>query len=184
MHRPAGLFIVLALGVAGCSPPWTVIERSGPPSALRGAQGVTVSWDPSSLYVEGVPMPEAQSTMSPDERSRLDESVRRMGATFLGELAESLDVPLSVASGDVAEGEVRLLVRPVELERGANGAVGSSTVLVTRLDWILDGDVVDAVQVRVSQPPSMRRPSASERMRIAAGQSAQLAARFFTEARR
>ena len=57
VSSPALRLLLLALAAApllACSPPWTVIKTSGPPSTLANAGPITVAFDYSKLQVGGM----------------------------------------------------------------------------------------------------------------------------------
>jgi hypothetical protein len=171
-------FLVLA---PGCSKPWEVIRQSGPPSALRGAGPVTVSWEAADLELDGHPLEEGLGLLPPAERAALGSALRQMRSTFLGELQNELPVRVAAASDAPGPGEARFQVRLLELERGARGPVGGATRLVMRVDCIVDGELVDAIRIEREQPPTMQCPSVAERFRLLAADAAALVARFYED---
>ncbi|HJL18217.1 MAG TPA: hypothetical protein RMH99_21315 [Sandaracinaceae bacterium LLY-WYZ-13_1] len=177
MRRTVALASLVLL--AGCGQPWEVIVQSGPPAALRGAGPLTLSWDTSELELDEDPLDEAFSEMSPAARREVERSLSDMRSTFAGELGGQLPVRVAMASGTPDPSETRIHARLLELERGARGPVGGRTRLVMRIDWIVGGEVVDAIRVERSEPPSVQRPTVPQRLHLLSAEAAQITARFF-----
>jgi hypothetical protein len=177
--RHMGRILLVSLVVAGCGPPWLVVRQSGPPSALRAVTRVTVFFDASQALVDGLPIAEELARLSPDERADLDRAMRELGQTYVGELAASLPVPITVAQGPPAPGEVRCLASVVTVDRGGRGPLGRPTRVALRLDWSVDGQITDAVVIEESVDASVFRPSVAQRLRVAGGQLAHVSTSFF-----
>ena len=177
--RRSGWLLLLAFAAVGCGPPWLVIQQSGPPSALRAADRVTVFFDVSQALVDGVPIAQEMARLPPDERADLDRAMRELGRIYVGELASSLPVPITVAQGPPSAGEMRCVASVVTVDRGARGPFGQPTRVTMRLEWSVNGQITDAIVIQESVDANVVRPSVAQRIRVAAGQLAHVSASFF-----
>lgn len=171
-------YLGILLLATGCAPSWKVIQQSGPPAALLGASALTVAWEAQDLELDGEPMEARLALLPPTERADVEKALSEMRQTFLRELQADLPVPVSVASGPPAGREARVRARLLELESGPRGPVGA-TRLVMEVECIVDGEVVDAIRIEKSEPPSMTCPSVAERIRALATDAARTTARFY-----
>ena len=176
MRELAAVAMILS---AGCAGPWSVLLRSGPPPALRGARQVTVFIDTSELEVDGVPLAELEARISAAERSELESAMRAATMAFTSELSSEMPVPISLAHSPPSEGELRMSARFLRISRGARGTIGPATEIAMRLDWYDGTEVVDAIEMARTSSASVARPSISRRMRLCAVGLAGLAVSFF-----
>jgi hypothetical protein len=163
VSSPALRLLLLALAAAplmACSPPWTVIKTSGPPSTLANAGPVTVAFDYSKLQVGG--MNEQAFVASKKEKEpNYEQDWAKLKASFedgvLGGLGQTWS--RGVARGTPGQG-VGLVVYPTELSMGHYMVVASTNTSVsTMLDWSVNGQVTETIQVAGSQPATLYTPS-------------------------
>lgn len=180
-NRPIAL-VTLAL-LAACAPPWAVIRQSGPPSALAGAQQVSVATDFNSLMMGGLPVAQYIASHAPEEQAAFQEVLRATDEGFRAELANRLMVPTVAAMAPPQPGEVRVTARFVFMEQGKYAFIYKQpSELTTRLVWSVGGVEVDEIETYVRVTAEINRPAIIQRLRIAATITARHAASFFARA--
>jgi len=172
---------LLLLLVAACSPPWAVLRRSGPPSALAGAERIRVAVVTDGLTVEDQTLDDYLAAMDDEEeQASFRDQLATMASSFREALGDELEIPVEEVTGPPEEGEVRLTAHLVDLEPGRFAVmVAVPTELTARLQWSVGHQDVDAIETFVRISSDLTRPATIQRMRIAAAQTARLTAQFF-----
>ena len=169
---------LVALVLVGCAGPWTVLRSSSPP-ALRGASRVAVEIDTSELEVDGMTRDVYEEQLSANELSELDAALRSSIANFTSELSGEMPVPITVVRSQPSEGEIRMRMRFLRIQRGARGTIGPATTMDLRID-VFDGtELRDSIEMSASSSASRIRPTIPRRMRLCAVQLGTAAAEFF-----
>tara|TARA_B100001750_G_scaffold196220_1_gene168285 strand:+ start:1709 stop:2212 length:504 start_codon:yes stop_codon:yes gene_type:complete len=157
-----------------------VVRQSGPPSALVGARQVVVAVDYQSLTVGSLPVTTYLDGLAPDRRAAVEEVLQAMGDAFIAELTVRLAVPVVPATAPPAPGEVRVTARFQGMVMGKYAVVyAQDSRLITALSWSVGPTPTDEVQTDVFVPADVTRPAILQRMQLAAGDTAALAAEFF-----
>ncbi|HJK95113.1 MAG TPA: hypothetical protein RMH85_25570 [Polyangiaceae bacterium LLY-WYZ-15_(1-7)] len=178
--RGGALLAALLIGGVGCGPPWQVIQQSGPPSALRGAQQVSVATDFSQLMIRNRTLDQEMAARDPNEQAAMQEVINVMDQNFRQELSLRLGVPVVPAQGPPQPGEVRVVARWTYMDMGKYAVIyARDTDLRTRLVWSVGPQVVDEIEVRAVRNADRYHPAIVQRVGAAAQVTAQLAARFF-----
>ena len=180
MTTPRLLAVSLIVFAGACAPPWTTLQQSGPPPALQGAQMITLAFNFAELNIDGQPIDQVIPTLAPDERADLEGAFTDMQGAFMEEFSSRVSVPVQLAAGPPAPGEVRAEVAFTFIQRGTRGPIGfSNTEVVGQIRWSVGGQTTDAIEMLRISKPSLTRPSVAQRMRICASQLGSLTARFF-----
>jgi len=128
------LLALVAAPAMACSPPWTVIKTSGPPSTLANAGPITVAFDQEWAKLKA---------------SFEDSVVGGLGQTWAR----------GAVKGAPAAG-VGLVVYPTSLSMGHYMVVASTATSVsTMLDWTVNGQVTEEIQVSGAQSATVYTPS-------------------------
>lgn len=175
---PTLLFVVLALcglsGLTGCTPTWLVLKESGPPSALRGAASVSVSFDYSTLVVNGMGRAkteaewvEAKSAEDPTYPSAWEALKGKWEESFMAGFAAGSPVPVArtVADGEPPADAVSLVVMMNQLQIGK--FVPFNTTLTTvqaTYAWSRGDTLVDEIRTISYIAPTLLRPSVAPQL--------------------
>jgi len=171
-----GMVMVLA---AGCGAPWTVVTRSGPPSALRGANPLVADADFTQATMDGVPIAQAIGALPANEQSDVQTMLADLQQTFITELASDVPVQVVTSNGPLAPGEVRVTMRAIDIARGGHSPFSPPSSLTVRISFSVGGQITDEVEMTRRMNWAVTRPSAARRLRGLATQMAQMGARFF-----
>jgi hypothetical protein len=176
------VFLVASVvALAGCAP-WRVIQESGPPSALRGANHINVWFDYSMASLGGRPEQAWLATQPPDDQQAYSEVKQNLEDAFLQALASNVAVPVQhIQQPGAAPGGVLCIVRVQKIEQGKYAFVfAMDSELDAHLEWAPGGQPVsDVIGITTTVNADITRPSIIQRMRIAATRLGELAARFF-----
>jgi len=173
------LALLATLALSGCGAPWILVNQSGPPSALAGAQQITYASDFNQSLLDGVPIGQVLAAESPNEQASIQATLQQMDQELVNAFASGVSVPVVAAAGPPQPGEVRCTAIYTQMQRGARGPVGRATDISVQLSWSVGGQITDEVIVQSRIGPSITRASVSRRMVGAGRQLGQLAARFF-----
>ena len=186
------LFLIVPALMTGCGVPWTVIKQSGPPSALKGASQVVVSFDYTGMMVGGMAgdKPEAQWVA---EKSAEEEDYAKTWGDVKGSFEQNYvdeftaHSPIAATRGQVGapvpDNAVGLVVKLSNFQIGKYLVFGAkqSTVTVVHT-WMRGGAVVDEIQTRSVVTPSLVNPSIQKHVVGLGGQSGEFAAAFLEDA--
>lgn len=180
--RPALLSLLLLLG--GCGAPWTVILKSGPPSALAPITQVTMASDQSQMMVNDHPLPQEMAARDPEEQQALADALAGMETAFATGFTNDAGVPTLPAATVPLEGEARLTVRWTFIDPGKYAFIyARDSVLRARVVFSVGDAVVDEIEIERTVDANRRQGSIVERLRIGGEEIGRLAAKYFVEAR-
>jgi len=150
--------------LTGCAP-YTVVQQSGPPSALQGAQQITVSFDWSQVLVLGKPEAAYLAEKTAEEQADFQVIKQETDAAVLQGLQENggPGVAFAVAAADPAAPSV--VVQYLEVQTGIyTYVVNLPSKVRTRFLWSRDGKVTDVIETRAMVAASLTTPSDHQRM--------------------
>lgn len=185
------VLLVALVALGGCAVPWIVVKQSGPPSALKGATSVIVSFDYSALMVAGMGGDKseadwvaAKTVEDANYPTTWAELKSKWEAMYLEGIVDAS--PVTVARGDGAAAPESAAVVTVTLNRFQLGkyifiGASDSTVEVTHT-WSRNGQVVDQIQTRALVTPTLMNPSVFQHMVDLGRDSGKLAGRFLDSA--
>jgi hypothetical protein len=168
----------------GCTP-WSVIRESGPPSALKGAPRIEVSFDYSQASLGGMSEAAWIARQPPDEQAAYAEVKRNMDEAFLAALARTAGVSvIPVAPGVPPSQEAaQLIVRYTFIEQGKYAVFfRMNSEVQAILAWGRSGQITDEIQIQRTVEAELSRPAIIQRMRVATDQLGELGAKFFRQA--
>jgi len=171
---------MLALG-AGCGSAWTVVQQSGPPSALRGTNVIVAATDYAQANMDGLPAGQAIGALPADEQADVQNVLGEMQGVFVTELSARAPVGVTAANGPAAPGETRVTMRVLDITRGGHGPFSAATALHVRLSFSVGGQVTDEIEITRQMKWSLTHPSAAQRLRLLVVQVARLGASFLED---
>lgn len=171
-----------APALAGCAP-YTVVQQSGPPSALQGAAQVAVSFDWSQVQVLGKTEAAYLAEKSAEEQQDFQVIKQETDAAILQGLQERAGpgVSFTVAAADPAAPAV--VVQYVAVQTGIYTHVFNlPSKIQTRFLWSRDGKVTDVIDTRAMVSAGITTPSDHQRMGMAGRLIGKAAGKFFLAA--
>jgi hypothetical protein len=182
---PALRLLLLALAAAplmACSPPWTVIKTSGPPSTLAKAGPITVAFDYSKLQVGGM-NEQAFVESKKAEKADYEQDWVKLKASFedsvLGGIGQSWTQ--GAARGTPGQG-IGLVVYPTSMSMGHYMVIASTATSVsTMLDWTVNGQVTEEIQVTGAQQATIYTPSVFQHIPPIGSHIGNLAGRYLVK---
>ena len=180
-------FTLMALTLAGgqaCSPTWTVLQQSGPPSALRGLTSLGVAFDASALVPDNPHIDDTTThTTGNSDAHRL---VTRMNHDFLEALQIRLPtIEVVLMQAIPTQQRPLLTLRYVEMDVGAYSFLSARDARVhAEISVSIEGETVDAIASTATTHPTIYTPSAAERLRLCAEHLARQVARYINQAQR
>ena len=167
-----------ALFFIACGPPWTVLVQSGPPSALQQVASFSVITDTSELMLG--------DKTAEDYLAGLDAAEQQKKREVLENMANNFQSGLSGRGVAVSpNGQAQIVFIPTFLRFGKYAVFfKQSTILEGRIEWRINGQVVDSIQVRREQAASRTRPSIHQRVRIVSRYLGGLGAKYVSRAKR
>jgi hypothetical protein len=179
---------VVLLGAAtptltGCAP-YTVVQQSGPPSALQGVQQVAVSFDWSQVSVLGKPEAAYLAEKTPAEQQDFQVIKQETDAAILQGLQEHGGPGVSFTVGPAADPAApAVVVQYLEAQTGIyTYVVNLPSKVRTRFVWSRDGKVTDVIDTRAMVSASVTTPSDHQRMGMVGRLLGKAAAKFFVNA--
>jgi hypothetical protein len=186
-------FLLVMTTIVGCGVPWQVVKQSGPPSALKGASAIAVSFDYTGMIVGGMggDKPEAQWVA---EKSAEDANYQQTWTDLKSKwelavtegLAASSGVPVTRGTGTPVGSEAAdVTIQLNNLQVGKYIVVGAkaSAVQVTHT-WSRGGQVVDEITTKTSVTPSMTQPSIFQHVAVMGKTTGKLGGKFFVKAQK
>jgi hypothetical protein len=165
--------------LGGCAP-YTVVQQSGPPSALQGASQVAVSFDWSQVAVLGKTEEAYLSEKTAEERQDFQVIKQETDAAILQGLQENAGPGVTFVGpgGDPAAPAV--VVQHMEVQTGIyTYVVNLPTKVRTRFLWRSDGKVTDVIETRAMVSAGITTPSDHQRMGMAGRSLGKAAGKFF-----
>lgn len=182
LHRLALALILVAAPLAAsaaCSP-YTVVQQSGPPSALQGMTSLTVGFDWSKVRVlDKNSEAEYLAEKSEEERADFAKIKQETDAAILEGLRDR-GANATAASGDAPPD---LVVTYSYVQTGIYTPVYSlPSKIEARFAWQRDGNVTDVIDTQAAIGASLTTPSDHQRMEMAGRQIGKAAAKFLETA--
>lgn len=168
------MLVALFLGLVGCAP-YTVLRSSGPPSALRGAQAMGLSFDFSTVMLGTETAADFAARRSPEEVEELEQIQRAFGQAFRAEVSRRSGGVRFAADAPKGGNLVVLTVAPMYMRLGKYTFMyNESTELAVRCRWSRGGVVLDEIESLVRVDPGPLQPEQIQRVEY----GARLLARF------
>jgi hypothetical protein len=167
-----------------CGPPWTVIVKSGPPSALAGVQQFSVAADRSQMMISSNRTLDAEvAARDPEDGQALLAAVAAMESSFATGFASQGGVPTIPATADPQPNEARVTIRWLYLDPGKYAFVyARDTDVRARVVFTVGASVVDEIEIRRVVDANSRQGSIQERVNIAGEQIGRLAGKYVRNA--
>lgn len=176
--------IPVALAAASCSPPWTVIVRSGPPSALAPIQQFSLAADRSQMMVGRHSLPEELNGREPAEQQALLEAIAAMETAFSGGFTAQSGMPTLPATTAPMANEGRITIRWTFLDPGKYAFVyARDSVLTARILFTVGATVVDEIEITRKVDANPRQGSILERLNIGGDAMGRLAGKYVVQER-
>jgi hypothetical protein len=177
-RAPSLLLVLLALcgllGLTGCTPTWLVLKESGPPSALRGAPSVSVSFDYSTLVVNGMGRAktetewvEAKAAEDPSYPATWEALKGKWEEGFMDGFAAGSPVPVTrtVAGGEPPADAVSLVVMMNQLQIGKYVPFNTTlTTVQATYAWSRGDKLVDEIRTISYIAPTLLTPSVAPQL--------------------
>ncbi len=173
------LFVLFAC--AACAPPWTVVRKSGPPSALQGAQSVGIFFDYSQAMVDGQP---EQSFLANNDDVDAAAKLQSVKDAFEAGVMDGALRSMPVQVGKQMQGaDVAVTVRVDSLVRGKYAFIYArdTEAFVTAL-WSRGQTLTDEIRYNTRVQASAQQPSIIQRAEIAGRDVGNILGRFFRHA--
>ena len=167
--------------LGGCAP-YSVVQQSGPPSALQGVQQVAVSFDWSQVQVIGKSEAEYLSEKSVEEQADFQVIKQETDAAILQGLQENAGagVTFAIAAAGADPAAPTVLVQHAEVQTGIyTHIVNLPSKARTRFIWSRDGKVTDVIETRAMVSAGLTTPSDHQRMGMVGRLLGKAAGKFF-----
>ncbi|MBL8969390.1 MAG: hypothetical protein JNK56_02360 [Myxococcales bacterium] len=186
--RHLALALVL-LGAAApittaCSP-YTVVQQSGPPSALAGVKQVQVRFDWSQVRVLGKSEAEYLAEKDAGEQADFQVIKQETDAAIMEGLTNTVGagVSFSTGAGPLDPAQAAVMVQYVDVQTGIYTPVYSApSKVAARFSWGKDGTWSDIIDTSGMVGASMTTPSDHQRMGMVGKMLGKAAGKFFIEA--
>lgn len=165
--------------VAGCAP-YTVVQQSGPPSALQGVNAVAVRFDWSQVQVLGKTEAAYLAEKTPEEQADFQVIKQETDAAILQGLQDTVGPGVAFsATAPTDPAAPVVVVQYASVQTGIYTPVYSSPSKVqTRFMWSRDGKVTDVIDTRATIGASLTTPSDHQRMGMAGKAIGKAAGKF------
>ena len=183
-----GLVLVALLGgaalVSGACTPYTVVQQSGPPSALLGVQEVQVRFDWSQVRVLGKAEAAYLAEKTAEEQQDFMVIKGETDAAILQGLRGSAGgVSFAPGGPEVDARAPALVVQYAEVETGIYTFVyNTPSKVLARFVWSSDGKVTDVIDTQSAVGASMTTPSDHQRMEMVGRNLGAMAGKYFAKA--
>lgn len=177
----AAALLTSAAAAPGCAP-YSVVQRSGPPSALQGAKQVLVRFDWSEVQVLDKSEAEYLAEKSAEERADFAQIKTETDAAILRGMQDQAQV-FAPAGAEVDPNATLVVVHYGYVQTGIFTPVFSlPSKLAVRFAWSREGKVTDVIETNAAIGASMSTPSDHQRMEMAGKLVGKAAGRFFVRA--
>lgn len=169
---------------AACSP-YTVVQQSGPPSALAGVKQVQVRFDWSQVRVLGKTEAEYLAEKDAGEQSDFQVIKQETDAAIMEGLTGTVGagVSFSTGAGPLDPAQAAVMVQYVDVQTGIYTPVYSTpSKVAARFSWGKDGTWSDIIDTSGMVGASMTTPSDHQRMGMVGKMLGKAAGKFFIEA--
>lgn len=178
------LFAAAAPLVVACSP-YTVVQQSGPPSALAGVKQVQVRFDWSQVRVLGKSEAAYLAEKNAEEQADFQVIKQETDAAILEGLTGNVGpaVSFTTGAGPLDPAQPAVVVQYVDVQTGIYTPVFSlPSKVAARFSWGRDGNFTDIIDTNATIGASMTTPSDHQRMGMAGRLLGKAAGKFFVEA--
>ncbi len=178
------LFGAAAPLVVACSP-YTVVQQSGPPSALAGVKQVQVRFDWSQVRVLGKSEAAYLAEKNAEEQADFQVIKQETDAAILEGLTGNVGpgVSFTTGAGPLDPAQPAVVVQYVDVQTGIYTPVFSlPSKVAARFSWGRDGNFTDIIDTNATIGASMTTPSDHQRMGMAGRLLGKAAGKFFVEA--
>ncbi len=184
-----GLVLVALLGgaalVPGACTPYTVVQQSGPPSALLGVQEVQVRFDWSQVRLLGKTEAEYLAEKSAEEQQDFAKIKGETDAAILEGLAGEVGGGVRFVPGTTQPDPATpsVVVQYVDVQTGIyTFAFNMPSKLLARFMWAKGGQVTDVIDAKAMVGADITTPSDHQRMEMAGRSVGKAAGRFLLSA--
>lgn len=185
LRRLALAFVLLGASaptLSACQP-YTVVQQSGPPSALRGVQQIAIRFDWSQVRVLGKTEAEYLSEKDAEEQADFQIIKQETDTAILEGLRGVVGASVvfsQAAPTDPAQPVV--VVQYADVQTGIYTPVYSTpSKVLARFMWSRDGKVTDVIDTDASVGASLTTPSDHQRMGMVGKALGKNAGKFFVE---
>ncbi len=163
----SALLVSAAPALTGCAP-YVIVQQSGPPSALKGVQQVTVRFDWSQVRVIGKSEAEYLAEKTPEEQKDFLVIKGETDAAILQGLQQSVaGVRFAPGGAEVDPQAPGLVVQYAEVQTGIYTFVyNTPSKVLARFIWSSGGKVSDVIDTQSTVGASMSTPSDHQRMEM------------------
>ena len=178
------LFAAAAPLVVACSP-YTVVQQSGPPSALAGVKQVQVRFDWSQVRVLGKSEAAYLAEKNAEEQADFQVIKQETDAAILEGLTGNVGagVSFTAGAGPLDPAQPAVVVQYVDVQTGIYTPVYSlPSKVAARFSWGRDGNFTDIIDTSAMVGASMTTPSDHQRMGMVGKMLGKAAGKFFVEA--
>ncbi|MBZ5715288.1 hypothetical protein [Nannocystis pusilla] len=163
------------LAATACKP-YSVVQQSGPPSALKGVTSMTVGFDWSKVTVlDKASEAEYLAEKSDEEKADFAKIKQETDAAILEGMR---DRGVNVAAAP-ADGTPDLVIAYIHVTTGIYTPVYSvPSKIEARFSWQKDGKVTDVIDTKAMIGASLTTPSDHQRMEMAGRNIGKAAAKF------
>lgn len=178
----AAALLTSAAAAPGCAP-YSVVQRSGPPSALQGAKLVLVRFDWSQVQVLDKSEADYLAEKSAEERADFAQIKTETDAAILRGMQDQAGQVFAAAGAEVDPNATLLVVHYGHVQTGIYTPVFSlPSKLAVRFAWSREGQVTDVIEANAAIGASLSTPSDHQRMEMAGKLVGKAAGRFFVRA--
>lgn len=180
-HLALAVALVTATAASAACAPYSVVQKSGPPSALMGVTQVAVRFDWSQVKVLGKSEQEYLSEKNAEEQADFAKIKLETDAAILQGLQDGGGgAQFGAAAEDLDAAAPQLVVKYGYVQTGIYTPVYSlPSKVTTRLEWSRDGKVTDVIETSSTIGASLTTPSDHQRMEMAGRNIGKAAGKFF-----
>lgn len=180
-HLALAVALISASAAATACAPYSVVQQSGPPSALQGVTQVAVRFDWSQVKVLGKSEQEYLSEKNAEEQADFAKIKLETDAAILQGLQDGGGgAQFTAAAPDLDAAAPQVVVKYGYVQTGIYTPVYSlPSKATTRLEWSRDGKVTDVIETSSTIGASLTTPSDHQRMEMVGRNIGRAAGKFF-----
>ena len=180
-HLALAVALISASAAATACAPYSVVQQSGPPSALQGVTQVAVRFDWSQVKVLGKSEQEYLSEKNAEEQADFAKIKLETDAAILQGLQDNGGgAQFSAAGAELDANAPQVVVKYGYVQTGIYTPVYSlPSKATTRLEWSRDGKVTDVIETSSTIGASLTTPSDHQRMEMVGRNIGRAAGKFF-----
>ena len=182
-RRLVNLFFLVALAFAttACFKPYTIIQQSGPPSALVGTTALAVQFDYSNIAISNKRMSEQQwlDTREKDEHRNTYLETKNSANVGIIEGLQKHVKGATISEGQAPAGGIQVTVSYVYWEEGVYaGVVAWPSQVTARIIFTRDGEKLDEIEVNNKEDATLVTPAPQQRIHTIGQRLGQFTASF------